>query len=280
MTRDNNAAAPSDAELVAYLDGELSPAESVRIGQRLTTDDRLAARVEHLVAGGRPFRQAFEPLLTQAPVDTLDAMLDITLAQPTPPISLRPLLVRFRPAIAAAAVVLMIVGIGLDRLVVAPLGMAPVASANHPDGSDDWRSAVAQYLALYTRDTLTGVQAGGDNTRQQLASLGERLGLSLTPERVDLPDLALKRADIYDYDDKPLAFLAYLDPQSGPVALCITPGGGSAAQRVERRRGMNVVSWSQGRHSFMLIGRASSSALQALATTVASRFEEKDQGRG
>ncbi len=274
MTRDDNAAAPSDAELVAYLDGELSPAESVRIGQRLTTDEQLAARVEHLMAGGRPFRQAFEPLLAQAPVDKLDAMLDAALARPNPRVRLRPLLVRVRPALAAAAAALMIAGVGLDRLVIAPIGAALTASGGNPDGSDDWRSAVAQYLALYTRDTLADMRDGPGDSRQQLASLGERLGLSLTPTRVDLPALPLKRADLYDYDDKPLAFLAYLDPRSGPVALCITTGGGSDVRRVERRGDMNIVYWSQGRHRFMLIGRASSGTLQALATTVASRFAE------
>jgi anti-sigma factor RsiW len=190
------------------------------------------------------------------------------------PLRLRSLLVRFRPAIAAAAAALMVVGAGLDRLVVAPLGAALTTPAGNPDVSDDWRSAVAQYLALYTRDTLAEAGDGAGDSRQQLASLGKRLGLSLTPERVDLPDLPLKRADLYDYDDKPLAFLAYLDPRSGPVALCITTGGGSEARRVERRGDMNIVSWSQGPHSFMLIGRASSGTLQTLATTVASRFAQ------
>ena len=141
------------------------------------------------------------------------------------------------------------------------------------DGSDDWRRAVAQYLSLYTSDTLSIIPDTSGARQQELASVGSRLGVDLTPDRVALPDLALKRADMFDYDGKALGFLAYLDPRSGPVSLCIIAGeGGDAAPRVEHRRGMNIVYWSQAHHGFMLIGRAGADHLRALATVVADRF--------
>ncbi len=285
MTRDEWAVAPDDAELVAYLDGELSPADSVRIGQRLATDGRLAARVEHLMKGGRPFREAFAPLLAEAPIARLEVILGAALARPAEPplrwFGLRPLAAMPWPAAVAVAVVLLVVGAGLDRLVVKPLGMALLVPASPLDGSDDWRRAVAQYLSLYTSETLADIPERARPSAPQLEAIGRGLGLSLTPERIDLADLALMRADLYDYDGKPLVFLAYLDPQGGPVALCITPGRqGSDAQRIEQRRGMNAVYWSQGGHSFMLIGRAGPARLQALATSVASRFEVKADDRG
>ena len=257
---------------MAYLDGELSPADSVRIGQHVSADPKLADRVAMLVQGARPFREAFEPLLAQAPADRLDQLLSDALAQDEAATR------RWRPrrigaAAIAAGLALVAAGAALDRLVLVRLGPAMQESASPGEPSDDWRRAVAQYLSLYTSDTLSIIPDTGAARQQELASVGARLGLDLTPARVDLPDLALKRAEMFDYDGKALAFLAYLDPRSGPVSLCIIAGhAADQAPRVEHRRGFNVVYWSQANHGFMLIGRAEVGRLEALATLVGDRF--------
>ncbi|MGO8506421.1 hypothetical protein AB9F35_33780, partial [Rhizobium leguminosarum] len=65
-----------------------------------------------------------------------------------------------------------------------------------------------------------------------------------------------KRALLLQYDGKELAQIAYLDPETGPMALCIVKSDkGPKAPDIESRKGMNVVYWSNATHAFMLIGR-------------------------
>ena len=281
MTWDHPDAVPGDADLVAYLDGELSPADSVRMGQRLSADPRLAERARLLTDGGRSFQEAFAPLLLAAPVERLDAMLTAALdgagAAPERPITV---MRRYRGAAMAAAAVLLLAGAGLDRFVVTPLGTLVSDRSDREGTTADWRRSVARYVALYRPDTLAGAETLGIGQSDRLADLGAKLGLRLTPARLDVPSLPLKRADIYDYDGQPIVFLGYLDPKTGPIAFCITPGTGDDAQRTERRRGMNVVYWAQGRHRFMLIGHAPGADLQVLASTLESRFADASDDRG
>ena len=269
MTMTTKPAVPTDAELVAYLDGELSPADSVRIAQSVAADPKLGARLDLMMKGIRPFREAFAPILAQAPAERLDAMLDGVLHRHALPAGrVPPFFRRQLWAAVAATLALMVAGSGLDRLVVSPL----LATVSPIGANADWRRAVAQYLSLYTTETLS-IISNGPVSRQELTSLGFKLGIGLSEAQVSLPDLTLKRSEMLDYDGRPLGFLAYLDPASGPLALCIIDGlDGDATPRVEHRRGMNVVYWSQNHRGFMLIGHAEPARLQALATTVAARF--------
>ncbi|MET0743167.1 MAG: anti-sigma factor, partial [Microvirga sp.] len=133
------------------------------------------------------------------------------------------------------------------------------------------------YLTLYTPETLAGIPDDADLRRRELAGVAGRLGLALAPEAVALPGLPLKRAQIFAYDERPLGQVAYLDPSSGPLALCITTGAGPGAGagpalREERREGFNIVFWDTGRHRLMLIGRAPFERLRSLASLLASRL--------
>lgn len=272
MMRDGEAPPLTDAEIVAYLDGELSPADSVSVGQRLATDPRLRARLDHLMSGGRAFREAFDPLLAAAPVERLERRLASVVSRPAPVAGgVATMAARHWRACAAAAVVLVGIGVGLDRLAVLP-DAAVIAS--RPESPGHWRRTVADYLSLYTRDTLASLPDAGQGERAR-AILKDRLGIDLASTQTDLPDLRLKRADLYDYDGKALAFLAYLDPRAGPVALCILEEPGDDPPTTERLLGFNVVHWSQGRARFMLIGRAASDRLEALAAAVRTNLDAK-----
>jgi hypothetical protein len=148
-------------------------------------------------------------------------------------------------------------------------------ASDHETDEDDWREAVAQYLTLYTTETLASVPDDGALRRRELTTVADRLHIALTPEVLALPDLPLKRAQIFAYDDRPLGQIGYLDPASGPMALCITPGTGAGPDptlREERRQGFNVVFWATAEHRLMLIGRAPFERLRALASTLAGRL--------
>src|SRR4051794_40592368 len=66
----------TDFELLAYIDGALSPAEREALEARLVVDAGLKTRLAELSSGGRPFAGAYELLLRDAPRARLTAAFD------------------------------------------------------------------------------------------------------------------------------------------------------------------------------------------------------------
>ena len=256
---------PSDEDLTAFIDGELTAEEAARIETLVNEDEHVAERLEFLARANLPFKQAFAPLLSEAPREKLEAMLVAIPAQQTaksisasaPAFATRR---RFIGALAAS----LVAGIAIDRAVIGiGRSFAP------KDENGEWRAVVAEYISLYTRETLAGPIPSRDVQTAQLARLDEKLGLSLSPEAVSLPGVDFKRAQLLQYEGKPLAQIAYLDPETGPMALCIVMSDkGRKAPDLESRKGMNVVYWSNETHAFMLIGHADVERMSAIADGV------------
>ncbi|MBY5851252.1 anti-sigma factor family protein [Rhizobium ruizarguesonis] len=257
---------PSDEDLTAFIDGELTAEEAARIQTMVEEDKSTAERLEFLARASLPFKQAFAPLLSEAPREKLETMLAAIPAQQsarpasTPAFATRR---RFLGALAAS----LVAGIAVDRAVI---GLGRRFSAKDENG--EWRAVVADYISLYTPETLAGPVPAREVQANQLAGLDEKLGLSLSPESVSLPGIDFKRALMLQYDGKPLAQIAYLDPETGPMALCIVKSdAGRKAPDFESRKGMNVVYWSNETHAFMLIGHAASERMMAIAEGVRGR---------
>jgi anti-sigma factor RsiW len=258
----SNIRMPSDEELTAFLDGELPQPEMARIEALANEDEEVAARIEFLANGSMPFSEAFAPLLDEAPKQRLEAMLAAIPAPAAAAASAERSTITRRGLFGALAASLA-VGIIADR---AYLGIG--RSIGKDEGSE-WRSVVAEYIALYTPDTLAGPVPPADVQTAQLARVDGKLGLNLSPETVALPGVDFKRAQLLEYDDHPLAQIAYLDPESGPLALCIIRSDKGAKQPdIEGRKGMNVIYWSTATHAFMLIGHAPVDRMREIADAV------------
>ncbi|UIJ87190.1 anti-sigma factor [Rhizobium leguminosarum] len=258
---------PSDEDLTAFIDGELTAEEAARIEAIVNEDESTAERLEFLARASLPFEQAFAPLLSEAPREKLETMLAAIPVQqsarsdPTPAFGSRR---RFLGALAAS----LVAGIAIDRAVI---GIGRSFSAK--DENSEWRAVVADYISLYTPETLAGPVPERDVQAAQLGSLDEKLGLSLSPEAVSLPGIDFKRALMLQYDGKPLAQIAYLDPETGPMALCIVKSdAGSKAPDLESRKGLNVIYWSNETHAFMLIGRIPADRMKELGEDVRRRL--------
>jgi len=256
---------PSDEMLVAFIDGELDAEQSAKIETLIDVDKDVAERFEFLSRSDLPYGDAFAPLLAAAP----DAKLATMLAAIPSGQKREPFFGMNRRGFLAAAAACLIAGIAIDRGII---------EVNHrlakPDEGTEWRAVVAEYLELYTPDTLSA--PAGDRAAQsaQLDQVGSKLGISLTPETVAVPGADFRRAQVLEYDGKPLAQIAYLDPEDGPMALCIVPSDkGKAEPDMERRRGMNVVYWSNATHAFMLIGHATADRMKEMADSVRIRLK-------
>lgn len=241
-----------DETLVAYLDGELDDTQRQQLEKLIADDEHLARRLHYLRRSDLPFEQAFEPLLDQAPVERLNHLLQSLPGRQRAPISRRGFLAR--------AAGLVVAGVLADRLFIA--GTAPASGQG-------WRASVAQYMALYTPQTLENLAPDSASHAAQLASVGQQLNLALDLQRVTLPGAEFRRAQTLDYDGVPIGQLTYLDLRHGPLALCITetrtPPAGLAS---EQRQGMKVIYWSSAGHAFMLIGRNPFEDLQIMARSV------------
>lgn len=244
-----------DAELVAYIDGELEMSARGALEARLAGDARLRERLALLREGGWPFAAAFKPLLDAAPL----ARLEASLAALDGGASVWPPRRRgVRRLAAAAAIVLFCLGVAVGRY--------------GPDAlrGEDWRQAVAEYMSLYTPETFAGLPAP---RQEELAPLNARLGLDLSLERVALGNLQFKGAVIFAYDDAPLGQLAYLDAATGPVLFCIIRDARpDAAVEEGKRAGFHYASWARAGRGFMLIGRLPAAETAALADELRRRF--------
>jgi anti-sigma factor RsiW len=262
---------PSDAMLTAYLDGERKPEARKGIEEAIAGDPAVRERLAALKAGGRPFRVAFDHVLKNAPQERLDELLATAVARSKPtPSRLRP--VRFGWGLAAmAATLLLLAGGGAGFM----LGHSPPAVVSTTIGPDRWLRTVAEQMSLYSTDTLAHVEVNAANEQARLAQLGMEMNLSLSPEVVTLPGLALKRVDVLQVDHQPLLQLVYQGESTGPLALCIIREAGEAGERLSRHiAGMNLIYWTSSSHGFLLIGSASMETIGRLADLVAARIPQ------
>jgi len=261
-----------DSQLLAYVDGALSPIERQALDARLTSDPGLKERVDALAAGGRPFAEAYDLLLRNVPHERLTAALDrarATFAAGRAEKRASAARRWLRPMAAALAVFLAgsAVGLGVGHFVLdAKVGDQSAT------GDGGWRDTVAEYLTLYTRDTLANLPDDPSVREAELKSVGDKLAVPLSVDKVALDGLLLKRSQLYNLDGQPLAQIAYLGPEDGPVAFCIiAKDDGDRPPTFEERQGKNIVYWSKAGHAFMLIGNLSRSALETLAASLAAR---------
>ena len=255
---------PTDADLVAYLDGELGADQRAWMADWLARDSELRNRLLLLQSGGRPFRQAFETLLEEAPRGRLAAMVA---ALPSPRSAVigrrRMSWTWLRPGLLATGVALFVAGIGLDHMLPQ---LREALGVTESEDDDEWRQTVAEYVALYTSDTFAGIPQDAALSESQLAMLGSKLDVSLSLAQASLPGVTLKWVQLLEYDGKPLGQLAYLDGQGKPMALCIyADGRPDTVQTTEQRAGLNIVHWASHGHAFMVLGHAAMPQLQSLA---------------
>ena len=79
-----------DGRLVAFIDGVLDESARTALEERLAIDPALSERLTRLQDGGRPFAQAFNALLEEAPVQRLETSLAAHIQrQNRPPRSVR-----------------------------------------------------------------------------------------------------------------------------------------------------------------------------------------------
>ena len=255
-----------DALLTGLVDGELDEASRTALLARLAREAPLRERLEAVKAGGRPFAAAFAALLDDAPMGRLKA----SLAALGPPAAAVPAFWRSARALAAGiAVAVFLAGFGLGRL--APR-QTPETRVAEP-ARENWRDAVAEYAALYTRETFAYAPTGAAAQGAELMALGAKLGIELTAERIKIDKLAFKAATSLAYDGAALGQLAYSDSEGATVLFCIIGSSRPDAPPAnEIRKNFALTSWARGGRGYMVIAHLPATQVAEIAGQLALRF--------
>ena len=247
----------ADEAIVAWLDGEMRADEALAFENELKRSEALSARTAELMKSNQPFAEAFAPMLDDAPLKRMSPRLAHLLATTpsAPQVS--------RRALIAASVSFLLVGSGIGFLV------RPAIKAEQGE-SEKIRELEAQYMSLYSAETLADVDSSPPVLQQSLARTARDLDLHFTPAQLTLPEATLKSVRMLRYDDALITQIAWNHSSYGPMALCISREDHQQTTDVaqEKRQGMNVVWWHKAGYQFVLIGRNPAQQLKKTAQSL------------
>jgi anti-sigma factor RsiW len=251
-----------DHELVALIDKELAPDARNRLLSRIKEDEELGRRYEALQKTSAPLAAAFDQLLLCAPLDRLRAAIPKEEAP-------RQHAWRLGNTLRAPAAGI-VIGVS-----VAGIGAWTAMKFAAQEEQEDWRSAVVEYMELYTNETFALDEPDPSALVKKLTAIGGKLNVHLAPEDLAISGLRLKAAQLLSYDGAPLAEIAYVDAQGAPILFCIIGGvRGRAAPESEKRGDLSLASWSDGAHGYLVIGRLPEQPISDLAKTLERRFSK------
>ena len=227
--------------LRAFLAGALAEDEARRLEQAMRVDPELERRIMALDVVGPTVRRAFRQAPTRERISRLERKV---LAEgPT-----------LAPTARTLAAAMLVLGMAIGGLLAGGYGYWLGGRST----GGDWRAQVANYQALYVKDTVSAAAFEEAELRRQLALASDRLGRSLDLESVGaIGELSLVRAQVLGVDGLPLIQLAYRDNAGRPFALCITSAGEPmpAGQVIsEELHGLATTSWGDGGYRFIMVG--------------------------
>jgi anti-sigma factor RsiW len=258
---------PLDAMLVAYLDGELEPEPHEEVERLLKSDASVRERLAALARGTRPLKRSFDAVLEAAPRERLQAKL----AASVPKVARRTWLARSRRwGMAIAAALLLLIGGGMAGYLLGQASPDLFEIGNSEE--EAWLDAVANQVSLYNRESVASIPVDERAQEAELSRLGKALKLDLPQGWVALPGLMLKRADLLQFENRPLAQLLY-EGEYGVVVLCIMlEPDGEPEREAERRAGLNTLYWASGDYRFLLVGSVSAETMESIADVIENRF--------
>jgi anti-sigma factor RsiW len=260
----------SDELLVAYVDGQLAPAQSSAVEKVLAQDDVIARRVKAMKQAHRRLEAAFEAILAGEEADAISHPL------PPSPGLLIPWDTLVKGGLAAAGIVvaigLIFAGFGWPLAAPDLAGNAPASADNEHVGSlpKDWREEVARAQALLSRASLEiGLDSQG-NRDFVAVQLGRAIGAAFAPPDLSAQKFRFTRAQILNFGGENLAQLLYLGRRGAPLALYVKKDGADAAPRLMRYGNVAGVAWSQDGIAYFLAGEEDEVSLLRLVEAVRS----------
>ncbi len=250
--------------LMAWVDGELSSQDAEAVARLVAESPEAQTTANALAASRLPYADAFAaetlPPLPASLSTSIGVLVQASRdrAAPMPPLTGRQP-ARWQTARLAAAF--------FAGAVCALGGVRYWQSAAEPDAP--WVNAVAQYQEMYVRDTLVDVRDDATLSTRTLADIKTHDHLA-----INVPDLKdmhfeFKRVQRLRYNDKPVIQMVYLPVIGDPIALCAAPDNRPDKDVQEKMdENQTVLTWRSNNVSYVLVGRAPPTVLQALSERI------------
>jgi anti-sigma factor RsiW len=250
-----------DAELLAYVDGELSPQRRSAIETAIAASPELAERLASLQASALPYAAAFEAQALPPVPPQLSAHLAALTSH-----SLRPKPRRnWLPLVGAFAAGALCCTLALKLLSGGGLPMPSVAQV------PSWINAVADYQQLYSRATLAHVTEDPRLSDRVISDLRSNDGMTVRVPDLRSAGLTFKRVQRLSFRQRAVVQMVYLPAQGEPVALCVIADiRPDEAPRVQQLGELTGVAWRHNNLGYVLLGKVPAAALLSLGRQLAS----------
>ncbi|GFE49063.1 membrane protein [Roseobacter cerasinus] len=251
-------------KLSAFLDGQLSVAETEAIEQHLQSDPELQAELEALMGADQVARDEFDEMIrAPVPLDLARAIQEAPEAEvanaPVAPAAGRSWL--------AALAVMLALFVGAAGGYWTGQSRAPaVASA------PGWLQDIAEYHAIYATQKRHLVEVPASETEHIQTWLSNTVGAAVAVPDLSGQGLEFQGARLLVAAGKPVAQLMYLDEDDRVVALCLIATDTPRAGFAERTIGVfNMVAWGGAGANFVVVGDDDRSDLRAVAEAAATQ---------
>jgi len=255
-----------EALLAGYADGELDDADMRRVEAWLAEDPEAREMLRVHRETTALLRAAYPESLFAGAAPAIGSKAGMNVRMNVPPGSRaaasRPLLrwdIASRPVVrwaAAAVIAAGILGYGAGAMWPGPLRAERPALL----------AELARDHAVYARESVHLVEAPASQPEHVKTWLGKRVNRALTIPDLGKAGLTFAGGRLVVLDGAPVAELMYTRPSGPPIALCIMRHeGASAALTMYRQGAVNLAAWSDGTHTYAVVGEADPETIRQLA---------------
>jgi anti-sigma factor RsiW len=261
-----NATPVPEADVQAYVDGQLAPERTAVIEAAIRGDAELAARIAALRAQNAALRDALDAVLAEP----IPARL---LAAAVPP---DPRAVSFgrrlAPALAVAATLIVGVGVGwFGRDALIERAGTPTTFAR--------QAAFAH--ALYATDVNRPVEIWAAEEKRLVTWLTKRLGFQVHAPDLNAVGYALVGGRLVAGNEKPTALFMYENADKERLSLQVrkqAPGTGEVAFRYAVENGVGVFYWVDDACGYAISGNVDRAQLLKIAHVVYGQLAAAEAG--
>ena len=252
-----------ETDLLAYADGDLSPARMAEVDAVVARAPELAARLAVMRASVLPYRAAYEAQpLPPLPTSLSTRVADLIEAESRRQRARRSSGPRLVAAFAAGVVCCALSWTLLSTwqpLALTARGVAP------------WIQAVADYQQLYSRETLADVTEDPQLSERIIGELRVVDGMTVRVPDLRSAGLTFKRVQRLSFHRQPVVQMVYLPEHGDPIAVCITRDvRADEDPHVQQIDELSTVSWRRGNLGYVLLGKAPAQSMLELARRLAS----------
>lgn len=265
-----NKTAITEADLHAYLDGELPPDRREEVEKHLADHPDAASRLQAYEADKRALRQLFDPVLAQPLPEPIRVLAE---SGPTNLSPSRSWLSRWSlQRIAAGLAIAVISGvIGWNAHGRYQPAQALTMRAGLP------RQAAIAHV-VYSPDVKRPVEIGAEQEDQLVTWLSKRLGSQVRPPRLGRLGYELIGGRLLPGTSGPVAQFMYHDASGQRLTLYVSaeiPRNQDTAFRFAQEGPVNVFYWIDGNFGYALSAGLPRNELSRIATSVYDQLERR-----